>query len=86
MLTEQEIGREQFEKAKSDRARFRGIPGQAREYAESRGADCARVLAELKATDHNAPWEAHVTRIERDAVMLARQAFRGWRAYRIMKG
>lgn len=83
MLTEPEMGAEQWEKAKTDRARFRGIPGQAREYAASRGEQAAwrmRIIARSDVDGGVKPV------MEREAVMFAQQAFRGWRAYRIMKG
>lgn len=82
MLTEKEIGKEQFEKAKADRARFRGIPGQAREYAESRGEQAAWRLRAIRDTETGTSFDI----FERESVMYAQQAFRGWRAYRIMKG
>lgn len=92
MLTEEEIGKEQFEKAKIDRARFRGVPGEALAAARERGGECIRLIQETQLKDadtgHWAPYvrEAMWTRMERDAVSLAVRAFRAWRAYRIMRG
>lgn len=85
MLTEQEIGTEQFEKAKNDRARFRGVPGNALMHARERGGECVRMLKYLPAAIERGD-EAMITMFVRDALMFAGQAFRGWRAYRIMKG
>lgn len=86
MLTEDEIGKEQYEKAKVDRARFRGVPGEALRQARERGAECARLLAAVKAEAGQEPQSATAVRARVDAVTFAMQAFRGWRAYRIMKG
>ena len=85
MLTVDEIGPEQFEKAKTDRARFRGIPGNALMHARERGGECVRMLKHLPAAIERED-EMMIAMFVRDAVMFAGQAFRGWRAYRIMKG
>lgn len=85
MLTEDEIGKEQFEKAKNDRARFRGVPGAALQYARERGIEAARRMDWITARPDDYT-EAEKNSIENDIQTFTRQAFRGWRAYRIMKG
>lgn len=83
MLTEDEIGKEQFEKAKNDRARFRGVPGEALRHARERGEECARRIRLVARDDFD---DSVKPSFVNDAVTFAMQAFRGWRAYRIMKG
>ena len=87
-LTVEEIGAEQFTKAQNDRARFRGSPVLARGYAAERGTLAAVQMGLLKLSRDIAGeyTEADRLRFSQDAAMYARMAFRGWRAYRLMKG
>jgi hypothetical protein len=88
-LTVEEIGPEQYEKAKNDRARFRGVAGAAYSYAQDNGAAAARLITIecSKPRDH---WPQHLIdtdyyRFTNDAILMLSRAFKGWRAYRLMK-
>lgn len=87
-LTVAEIGVDQYKKAEHDRAWFRSTPTAAKGYARERGAFCREQM--LYATEPNALGdrvkEHHFHRFQQDAMMFARMAFRGWRAYRLMVG
>jgi hypothetical protein len=87
-FTIEEIGELEYKKSENDRAWFKGVPTAARAYARNRGAMCCEQL--IAATSPNALGDLypdhHFARFQRDAMMFARMAFRGWRAYRLMVG
>lgn len=87
-LTPEEIGQAEFDKCWNDKAWFRGIGSGARAHAASRGAQCAGNM--ISATTNDAlgrpRTESDFIRFQRDAIMFARMAHKGWRAYRVMAG
>lgn len=91
-LTVAEIGHAEFDKAWHDKAWFRGIALSAKIHAAERGNFCVEQIRNLQSalaadpdsTDYRAPH--HLDRFERDAIMCARMAYKGWRAYRVMVG
>ena len=86
-LTKDEIGDEQYAKAQTDRMRFRGAPLLALTHARDRGALAVAHLLSLKAAlDADLHSELARSRFAADAELCARAAFKGWRAYRLMKG
>ena len=87
VLTLDEIGAEQYAKAHNDKMRFRGAPGSARQYAVDRGRIAVSHLDALTRSLADSTYSEDArNRFCLDAEMFARHAFRGWRAYRIMKG
>lgn len=87
-LTVAEIGVDEYKKAERDRAWFRSTPAAAKGYARERGNYCREQMmyATLPDALGNLQRDAHFYRFQQDAVMFARNAFRGWRAYRLMVG
>lgn len=87
-LTREELGDEQYRKAEIDRSKFRSTPSLAKAYAANRGSSCREQIT--SAVEPNALGnrieDIHFYRLQRDAMMFARMAFRGWRAYRFMVG
>ena len=87
MLTREEIGDEQYNKGMNDRSRFHHAPALARSYARERGSLAATHLESfrrgLACGDRS---ETALHQFAQDAAMFARMAFKGWRAYRLMKG
>ena len=87
-LTPEELGDAEYHRCWKDKAWFRSIPGAARTHAAERGRFAAMHM--LSATTPNAVGErvpdADFYRFQRDAVMFARMAHKGWRAYRVMVG
>lgn len=87
LLTKDEIGADQYEKAHNDRARFRGSPVIARAYAAERGSIAVTHMQSLdRAVKEGDRSHAAMAAFAQDAAMFARMAFRGWRAYRLLKG
>jgi len=86
-LTLDEIGDDQWAKAHSDRARFRGSPAIARGYAAERGGIAVLHLQSLQRAVTSGDYsETARLHFAADAELFARMAFKGWRAYRLMKG
>lgn len=87
-FTLDELGPVEFKKAETDRAWFRSTPAAARGYARERGSYCREQMLYATEPDAlgNARKDADFHRFQQDAMMFARMAFRGWRAYRLMVG
>lgn len=87
-LTVAEIGVNEYKKAERDRAWFRCVPTAARGHARDRGALAVEQMHYAITPDAlgNVQPDRHFIRFQQDAMMFARMAFRGWRAYRLMVG
>lgn len=87
-LTKDELGPVQYRKAEVDRSRFRSTPSLAKAYAANRGASCREEITAAVEPDAlgNPQSDKNFDRFQRDAMMFARMAFRGWRGYRFMVG